>query len=53
MLTSLVTAGEKFAIRSGGHTVWAGSNNIEGGVPIDLSSLDWTKFNETSETVDM
>ncbi|KAI9799504.1 MAG: hypothetical protein M1833_004026 [Piccolia ochrophora] len=30
----------KFAIRSGGHTAWAGSNNIDGGVTIDLQALN-------------
>ena len=49
----LVAACEKFAIRSGGHTQWAGSNNIEDGVTIDLSLLDWTRFDEISETVDI
>ncbi|KAK7914023.1 hypothetical protein PG985_011726 [Apiospora marii] len=27
-----------FAIRSGGHMVWAGANNIDNGVTIDLGS---------------
>ena len=50
---TLVAAREKFAIRSGGNTQWAGSNNIEGGVTIDLGLLEWTKFDESSETVDI
>ncbi|KAJ8097650.1 hypothetical protein POJ06DRAFT_261993 [Lipomyces tetrasporus] len=50
---ALVAAGEKFAIRSGGHTQWAGSNNMEGGVTIDLSLLNWTRFDEASELVDL
>ena len=29
----------KFAIRGGGHTPWAGSANIDGGVTIDLSAI--------------
>ena len=29
----------QFAIRSGGHTAWAGSANIQGGITIDLSKL--------------
>lgn len=29
-----------FAIRSGGHTSWAGASNIQGGVVIDLSALN-------------
>ena len=50
---TLVAAGEKFAVRSGGHMQWAGSNNIEGGVTIDLGLLDWTRFDGASETVDI
>ncbi|KUI65220.1 Bifunctional solanapyrone synthase [Cytospora mali] len=49
----LVAAGQKFAIRSGGHTQFAGGNNIDGGVTIDLGLLDWTRFDKTSETVDI
>lgn len=30
----------RFAIRSGGHTPWAGSASQQGGVTIDLSGLD-------------
>lgn len=29
----------KFAVRSGGHTGWAGAGSIEGGVTIDLSNM--------------
>jgi FAD/FMN-containing dehydrogenase len=43
----------KFAVRSGGHTPHASSNNIDGGVTIDLSLLNWTRFDATSETVDI
>ncbi|KAK9783653.1 hypothetical protein SCAR479_00212 [Seiridium cardinale] len=38
----LAAANERFAIRSGGHTNWAGSNNIESGITIDLSALNAT-----------
>jgi FAD/FMN-containing dehydrogenase len=50
-IQALVTADEKFAIRSGGHTQYAGANNIQGGVTIDLSLLDSVEFDESSETV--
>ena len=50
---TLVAAGEKFAVRSGGHTQYAGSNNIEAGVTIDLGLLGSTRYNETDETVDI
>lgn len=33
-LKALVSAGHKFAIRSGGHTNWAGANNIANGVTV-------------------
>ncbi|EON98948.1 putative fad binding domain containing protein [Phaeoacremonium minimum UCRPA7] len=48
---ALVAAGQKFAVRSGGHTQWAGSNNIQDGVTIDMSLLDSTIFDSASETV--
>ncbi|KAI8963633.1 FAD-binding domain-containing protein [Daldinia sp. FL1419] len=34
-----------FAIRSGGHMAWAGSNNINAGVTIDLGLLKTTMYN--------
>ncbi|KAG9514579.1 hypothetical protein KCV07_g7976, partial [Aureobasidium melanogenum] len=42
-----------FAVRSGGHTQWAGSNNIHNGVTIDLGRLCWTKVDGDSKTVDI
>lgn len=50
-IKALASAGEVFALRSGGHTNWAGSNNIKGGVTIDLGLLDQIVFDEASETV--
>ncbi|KAM0284018.1 hypothetical protein ACHAQH_002213 [Verticillium albo-atrum] len=38
------TAGN-FAVRSGGHSHWAGGNNIDGGVTIDLGHLNATTYN--------
>jgi FAD/FMN-containing dehydrogenase len=32
----------KFAMRGGGHTTWAGSNNIEDGVTIDFGLMNTT-----------
>ncbi|KAF2130675.1 FAD-binding domain-containing protein [Dothidotthia symphoricarpi CBS 119687] len=34
----------QFAIRSGGHSTWAGSNNIQDGVTIDLGLMNTTTF---------
>ncbi|WXC56403.1 hypothetical protein SNK03_002339 [Fusarium graminearum] len=53
IVKALVAAGHKFAIRSGGHTNWAGSNNIEGGVTVDLGHLNHVKFDASTETVDI
>ncbi|KAK6072752.1 FAD binding domain-containing protein [Seiridium cupressi] len=46
----LAAANERFAIRSGGHTNWAGSNNIESGITIDLSALNATIFSPDLKT---
>ncbi|KAJ4983181.1 6-hydroxy-D-nicotine oxidase [Stagonosporopsis vannaccii] len=40
---------ERFAIRSGGHTTWAGSNNINGGVTIDLGLMNTTTLDIDSK----
>ncbi|OQE32472.1 hypothetical protein PENFLA_c001G10066 [Penicillium flavigenum] len=40
----------KFAIRGGGHTTWAGANNIVDGVTIDLSLMNTTTYNEKAGT---
>ncbi|EFW98540.1 polyketide synthase [Grosmannia clavigera kw1407] len=48
---ALVSSGQKFAVRSGGHTGWAGSNNIEGGVTMDLEHLHRVEYDGASETV--
>ncbi|KAI0535674.1 hypothetical protein GGR58DRAFT_515197 [Xylaria digitata] len=50
-LKTLVAAEERFAVRSG-HTQWAGSNNIEQGVTINLVRLSWTRYDAEPETVD-
>lgn len=53
-LEALIAADQKFAIRSGGHSQWAGANNVDGGgVTIDLGLLNWTRFDEATETVDI
>lgn len=53
VIKQLVAAGEVFAVRSGGHTQWAGSNNIQDGITIDLGRLDWTRYDAETETVDI
>lgn len=40
---------ERFAVRSGGHTTWAGSNNINGGVTIDLGLMNSTTLDIDSK----
>lgn len=49
-IKALAGAGQKFAVRSGGHTNWPGSNNIEGGVTVDLSKFNTTTYDASSET---
>ncbi|KAL6152868.1 hypothetical protein ACJQWK_11479 [Exserohilum turcicum] len=36
--------GCSFAVRSGGHTTWAGSNNINNGVTLDLGLMNQTTY---------
>ncbi|KAH9860314.1 hypothetical protein J1614_011644 [Plenodomus biglobosus] len=38
-----------FAVRGGGHTTWAGSNNIDSGVTIDLGLMNTTTWNSETE----
>lgn len=40
----------KFAVRSGGNTIWAGAANIEAGVTIDLSKMDSTTYHPENKT---
>ncbi|KAF2870236.1 hypothetical protein BDV95DRAFT_620014 [Massariosphaeria phaeospora] len=53
IVKTLVSAGQPFAVRSGGHTQWTGANNIQGGVTIDLQFLNWTNYEESTDTVDL
>ncbi|KAH9909289.1 hypothetical protein F4778DRAFT_793303 [Xylariomycetidae sp. FL2044] len=50
-LQALVQAGEKFAVRGGGHTSFPGANNIRNGVTIDLSLLNSVVYSQAGETV--
>lgn len=43
----------QFAIRSGGHIPWAGAADIEGGVTIDLSSLNKVSLSEDRTVVSL
>jgi len=47
-VTALVKANKaqscQFAVRSGGHTTWAGAANIKDGVTIDLSKMNTTTY---------
>ncbi|KAK9420126.1 putative FAD-binding PCMH-type domain-containing protein [Seiridium unicorne] len=49
----LVTNGRNctFAVRSGGHTGWAGASNVADGVVIDLRALDAVEPNTENSTV--
>lgn len=46
LLNRSVNLQSTFAIRSGGHTPWAGSANINGGVTIDLRSISQVTVNQ-------
>lgn len=50
-LKSLVSAGQRFAIRSGGHAPSTTVNNIKGGITIDLSLINHIVYDATSQTV--
>lgn len=50
-IKALVGAGEKFAVRSGGHSPVAGSNSIQDGVTIDLSCLNEIRYDEDTKLV--
>lgn len=47
---ALVGAGQVFAVRAGGHMNWAGSNNIDNGVTIDLGLLKDTSYDAVADT---
>ena len=53
IVKTLVASGQQFAVRSGGYTQWAGANNIQDGVTIDLQFLNWIKFDEGTGNVDI
>lgn len=53
IVKALVATQQPFAIRSGGHTNWPGSNNIDGGVVIDLSQLAHVRVSADSKTADI
>lgn len=40
-----------FAVRSGGHTSWAGASNVDGGAVIDLRLLDAVEVSADRKTV--
>jgi len=40
-----------FAVRSGGHTSWAGASNIAGGIVIDLRALNTIELNANQSIV--
>ncbi|KAI1409393.1 hypothetical protein F5Y13DRAFT_203571 [Hypoxylon sp. FL1857] len=49
-VAALAKANQPFAVRAGGHSNWAGSNNIAGGVTIDLGLLNSTQYDDTDQT---
>ncbi|KAI1436365.1 hypothetical protein GGR50DRAFT_693361 [Xylaria sp. CBS 124048] len=49
-IRALVAADQVFAVRAGGHMNWAGSNNIDNGVTIDLGLLKDTHYDAETDT---
>lgn len=49
-IKALANARQAFAVRAGGHMNWAGSNNITGGVTVDLGYLNWTEYDPATQT---
>lgn len=47
---ALSQARQVFAVRAGGHMNWAGSNNINDGVTIDLGLLNSTQYDASTQT---
>ncbi|KAI1079798.1 hypothetical protein F5B20DRAFT_542436 [Whalleya microplaca] len=45
--------GCQFAVRSGGHLTWAGSNNIDDGVTIDLGQMNTVSYDEATKVATM
>jgi FAD/FMN-containing dehydrogenase len=50
LVQSASCSSTKFAVRSGGHTVWAGSNNINDGVTIDLGLMKTVTLDKNAST---
>lgn len=43
----------KFAVKSGGHTPWAGANDIDGGISIDLDYINSTILSGDSQYISL
>lgn len=43
----------QFAVRSGGHMIWAGSANIQGGITIDMRSMNSTQLSNDNKVVSL
>lgn len=52
IVKTLTAAGPtcKFAVRSGGHTTWAGAADIEDGVTVDMRMMNSTVYNKDAGT---
>ncbi|KAI1080736.1 putative FAD-binding oxidoreductase [Whalleya microplaca] len=51
VVSRLVSRNEKFAIRSGGHSVLPGAGNINGGVLIDMSRFDSAEYDAENDVI--
>lgn len=43
----------QFAVRGGGHTLWAGAANIEGGITVDMRLMNETKVSSNRDTASL
>jgi FAD/FMN-containing dehydrogenase len=49
IIRTLAASNQQFAVRGGGHSNWAGSNNIEGGITVDLGLMNATNYDPATE----
>ncbi|KAK8135248.1 hypothetical protein PG984_003188 [Apiospora sp. TS-2023a] len=52
-IRSLVANSCSFAVRSGGHTPWAGASSMSGGIVLDLGLMAHTRLNEMHDAADI
>ncbi|KAF2704334.1 FAD-binding domain-containing protein [Pleomassaria siparia CBS 279.74] len=51
IMTASVAANTKLAVRGGGHTMWAGAANLQGGATVDLRNIKGVVLSNDNTTV--